>query len=66
MPDTTGDTEKGRSISVIKKLLPQNSYFATAQAAMTPNTRFSGTAIAATVSVSWMAASDCRSSNEAR
>ena len=34
----TGDTEKGRSISVIRKALPLNSNLAIAQAAATPKT----------------------------
>ena len=47
----TGETEKGRSISVIRKALPLNSNLAIAQAAATPKTRLSGTEIAATRSV---------------
>ena len=66
MPETTGDTENGRSISVVRKLLPQNSYLATHQAAATPNTRLSGTAITATSSVSRIACCDCRSENAAK
>ena len=46
-PATTGETENGRSISVISSCLPRNSNLAIAQAAATPKTRFSGTAIAA-------------------
>ena len=57
MPETTGDTEKGRSISVVRKALPGNSYLAIAQAAATPKTRLSGTAMAATSSVSRIAES---------
>ena len=45
-PRSPGDTENGRSISVISTLLPRNSNLAIAHAAATPNTRFSGTAIA--------------------
>ena len=30
MPETTGETENGRSISVVRNALPLNSYFATA------------------------------------
>ena len=52
---STGDTENGRSISVIRNCLPRKSYFAIAQAAATPNTTFSGTAIAAASSVSRIA-----------
>ena len=51
----TGETENGRSISVIRKALPLNSNLAIAQAAATPNTRLSGTAMAATSSVSRIA-----------
>lgn len=47
----TGDTENGKSISVSSRFLPRNSNLAIAHAAATPNTTFSGTAIAATVSV---------------
>ena len=42
---------------MISRLLPWNSNFAIAQAAATPKSRFSGTAIAATRSVSRIAAS---------
>ena len=52
----TGETENGRSISVIRKLLPLKSNLAIAQAAARPKTRLSGTAIAATSSVSRIAA----------
>ena len=54
-PAITGDTENGRSISVISTLLPRKSNLAIAQAAATPNTRLSGTAIAAVSSVSRIA-----------
>jgi len=54
-PATTGDTENGRSISEISTCLPRNSNLAMAQAATTPNTRFNGTAMAATSSVSRIA-----------
>lgn len=53
----TGLTENGRSISVIRKVLPPNSNLAIAQAATRPNTRLSPTEIAATISVSLIAAS---------
>ena len=53
----TGDTENGRSISVISKLLPGKLNLAMAHAAATPNTRLSGTAIAAVSSVRRIAAS---------
>ena len=46
-PEITGDTANGRSISVISTLLPRKSNLAIAQAAARPNTRFSGTQIAA-------------------
>ena len=51
----TGETENGRSISVIRSCLPRKSNLAIAQAAATPKTRFSGTAIAAASSVSRIA-----------
>ena len=51
----TGLTENGRSISVIRKVLPRNSNFAIAQAATTPNTKLRPTEIAATSSVSLIA-----------
>ena len=56
-PETTGETENGRSISVISRLLPRNSNLAIAQAADKPKTRLSGTAMAATRSVRRIA--DC-------
>ena len=56
MPEMTGDTEKGRSISVISKLLPWNSNLVIAQAEATPKTRLSGTAIAAVSNVNSIAA----------
>ena len=56
-PEITGETANGRSISVISRLLPRNSNLAIAQAAARPKTRLSGTAIAATSSVSRIAAS---------
>src|SRR6185437_15881277 len=61
MPEITGDTENGRSIRVVKDALPLNSNLATAQAAATPKTRLSGTAMAATSSVSLIAATPSRS-----
>src|SRR6478609_6215515 len=51
----TGDTAKGKSMSVMRRLLPRKLNLAIAHAAATPNTRFAGTAIAAAVSVSLMA-----------
>jgi hypothetical protein len=54
-PATTGETENGRSISVISICLPGNSNLAMAQAAATPKTRLSGTEIAAASSVSLIA-----------
>ncbi len=53
----TGLTENGRSISVISRLLPRNSNLAMAHAAISPNSRLSATEIAATRSVSRIAAS---------
>src|SRR5580765_764644 len=55
-PETTGDTENGRSISVVRAFFPGNVNFAIVQAAAIPNTRLTGTAIAATSSVSSIAA----------
>ena len=40
-PEITGLTENGRSINVIRKVLPRKSNFVIAQAAITPNTRLS-------------------------
>ena len=59
----TGETENGRSISVVRKALPLNSNLAIAQAAATPKTRLQGTAMAATVSVSLIAANVSGSSS---
>ena len=55
MPEITGETENGRSISVISRLLPRNSNLAMHQDAATPKTRLSGTAMAATSTVNWIA-----------
>ena len=46
-PATTGETENGKSTRVVRNALPLNSYLAIAQAAAIPNTKLSGTAIAA-------------------
>src|ERR1043166_8113312 len=56
-PEITGLTENGRSISDISTVLPKNSNFVIAQAAITPNTRLTLTEIAATASVNLMAES---------
>ena len=53
-------------MSVTRTLLPRNSNLAIAQAAATPNTRLSGTAIEATRSVRRIAASASGSANEAK
>src|SRR6185436_3014441 len=55
-PETMGDTASGRSISVIRKLLPRNSNFAMHHAAVIPNSVLSGTTTAAVMSVSRIAA----------
>ena len=55
-PATTGETENGRSMKVMRKALPRKSNLAIAQAAATPKTALSGTAMAAAISVSWIAA----------
>ena len=52
----TGETANGKSMSVISALLPQKLNLAIAQAAARPNTRLRGTAVAATCSVSLIAA----------
>ena len=62
----TGLTENGRSISVIRKVLPRKSNFAIAQAAITPNTRLRLTEIAATSKVSLIAESASGSASAAR
>ena len=54
-PETTGDTENGRSMSVTSTDLKRKSNLAIAQLAASPMTILSGTAIAATVSVSFSA-----------
>src|SRR3546814_19258563 len=56
-PETTGDTEKGRSIRVMRKLLPRKSNLVIAHDAVTPKIMFKGTAMAATSSVSFIAES---------
>ena len=55
-PEITGETEKGRSISVFSRLLPVNSNLAMAHDAASPKIRLAGTAMAATSKVSLMAA----------
>ena len=55
-PETTGDTAKGRSMAVTSSDFPRKSNFAIAHAAATPKAAFSGTEIAATRSVSRIAA----------
>src|ERR1700677_1847426 len=55
-PEMTGETAKGRSIRVMRRLLPRKENFAIAQAAATPKITLAGTAIAAVSSVSRMAA----------
>jgi hypothetical protein len=61
----TGLTENGKSINVIRKVLPRKSNLAIAQAAITPNTRLSVTEIAATSSVSLIADSASGSASAA-
>ena len=55
-PEITGETEKGRSISVFSMLLPTKSNLAMAQDAAKPKITLAGTAMAATSRVSLMAA----------
>ena len=62
----TGLTENGRSISVIRKVLPRKSNFAIAQAAITPKTRLRPTEIAATSKVSLIADSASGSASAAK
>ena len=62
----TGETEKGRSMKVIRICLPRKSNFAIAHAAATPKTRFAGTAIAAASTVSRIAASASGSTSAAK
>ncbi len=57
MPPITGDTENGRSTSVISRFLPANWNFVIAQAAAMPKIALSGTTISAVSRVSRMAAS---------
>jgi hypothetical protein len=54
-PATTGDTEKGRSISEVSRARPRKWNFVVAQAAATPKTMLSGTTMAATSRVRPMA-----------
>ncbi len=55
MPEITGDTANGRSISVIKMFLPGKSNLVIAHAAATPKMQFIGTEIPAAMNVSLMA-----------
>ncbi|MNM67463.1 hypothetical protein D3C81_789990 [compost metagenome] len=54
-PATTGDTENGRSIKVTNQRFPGKLCLLTTQAAATPKTRFNGTTMAVTMSVSFTA-----------
>src|SRR3954462_9086606 len=62
----TGLTENGKSISVIRKVLPENSNFEIAQAATRPKTRLTPTEIAATNSVNLIADSASGSASAAK
>ena len=55
-PATMGETENGRSISVMSSVLPRNSNLAMAHAAARPKITFSGTQMTATIMVSLIAA----------
>jgi hypothetical protein len=55
-PDTTGETEKGRSIKVKSAPLPQKRNFDTHHAADSPKAALIGTTIAAATNVSAIAA----------
>jgi hypothetical protein len=50
-PATTGDTEKGRSMSATSSVRPGNEKREMAQAEQTPNTTLATSAIGTTVSV---------------
>src|SRR6478609_9210886 len=56
-PEITGETLNGKSTMMTSTLLPKKSYLEMSQAAATPNTTFSGTAMLAVSSVSRMASS---------
>src|SRR5690348_442522 len=53
-PEITGETENGKSMNDVRRLLPRKSYLETAQAAATPNAEFKGTAMSAVMTVSLM------------
>ena len=55
-PEMTGDTEKGKSMSVVRALFPTNSNLAMSHDAASPKTRLSGTAMPAAINVSFAAA----------
>ena len=55
MPEMTGETANGRSISVISRFLPRKSKRVIAHAAASPKITLSGTAMAAVSSVSRIA-----------
>src|SRR3546814_11367453 len=55
-PDTTGDTEKGKSMKVMSRLVPGKSNLAIAQDEARPKSTLSGTLMAATRRVSLLAA----------
>src|ERR1700722_6341444 len=63
-PEMTGETAKGKSTSVNKRLRPVNWYLAMAQAAATPKMVLSGTAMTVVSSVSLIAAQMLGSVNE--
>ena len=62
----TGDTEKGRSINVIKMFFPMKLNLAIAQAATNQNSKFSGTTTRAIMIVNLMADKVSLSLNDAR
>ena len=63
---SSGETEKGRSISVISNRFPRNSNFEIAHAAAIPKTVFTGTQIAAASRVRRIEASATGSDTAAR
>ena len=56
MPEITGETASGRSMSVISTLLPRNSNLAIAHAAASPKMVLTGTTMSAVIRVRRMAA----------
>jgi hypothetical protein len=66
MPEITGETASGRSMSVIRKLFPLNSNLAIDQPAAKPKTVLMGTTTSAVIRVRRMAARVSGSKNVAK